>query len=102
MAPKPSDVTRSAFDHLRGRVDVVEREVEGEKMVTRYILEQTRRNGEDLATVLERLGGVEGRLGDVEGRLARVEQRVEDLAAAMPAIVADAVREVLRERGGTI
>lgn len=105
----PSDVTRSEFDHLRGRVDVVEREVEGEKMVTRYILEQTRRNGENLATVLERLGGLEdrlgglaGRLGGVEGRLGRVEQELQSLAKSLPTIVADAVRDVLRERGGRI
>jgi hypothetical protein len=30
---------------------VVEREIEGEKLVTRHILEQTRRNGDDLAAM---------------------------------------------------
>jgi hypothetical protein len=35
------DVTREEFDHLKARVDVVE--VEGEKTVTRHILQQTRR-----------------------------------------------------------
>ncbi len=30
---------------------VLEGEVEGEKLVTRHILEQTRRNGDDLATL---------------------------------------------------
>jgi hypothetical protein len=35
-----ADVTGEEFQHLRTRVDIVEREVEGEKMVTRHILEQ--------------------------------------------------------------
>jgi hypothetical protein len=33
--------TNGEFDQLVTRVDVVEREVEGEKLVTRHILEQT-------------------------------------------------------------
>jgi hypothetical protein len=53
-----TDVTWDEFEHLETRVAVVEREVEGEKMVTRHILEQTRRNGDDLATVKSELAGV--------------------------------------------
>jgi len=41
-----SAVTREEFE---ARVGVIEREVEGEKMVTRHILEQSRRNSDDLA-----------------------------------------------------
>ena len=48
---------------------VLQREVEGEKMVTRHILEQTRRNGDDLATVKSRLDRVENRLDAVEQKL---------------------------------
>ena len=48
------------------RVEVVEREVDGEKLVTRYILEQTRRNGDDLAAIKTRLDRVESRLDAVE------------------------------------
>jgi len=42
----PSDVTREEFE---ARFGVLEREVDGEKMVTRHILEQTRHNSDDLA-----------------------------------------------------
>ena len=52
---KSTTPTKDEFDNLRIRVDVLEREVEGEKTVTRYILEQTRRNGDDLAAVKTRL-----------------------------------------------
>jgi len=104
------DVTREEFE---ARVGVLEREVEGEKVVTRYILEQTR-NGDDLAAVKSRLDRVEARLDRVETRLDRVEQKVDalgselsglrgafvELRRELPKIVAETVREVLRERDG--
>jgi tetrahydromethanopterin S-methyltransferase subunit G len=105
------DVTREEFE---ARVGVLEREVEGEKMVTRYILEQSRRNGDDLAAVKSRLDRVEARLDRVESRLDRVEQKVDalgselsglrgafaELRRELPKIVAETVREVFRERDG--
>ncbi|MEA2880102.1 MAG: hypothetical protein QOF14_5298 [Hyphomicrobiales bacterium] len=108
----PSDVTRDEFQHLATRTDILEREVEGEKMVTRHILEQTRRNGDDLATVKTRLdqvetrlgariGGVEKRLdtriGGVESRLGRVESKLDGLARSLPEVVGEVVREAFRE-----
>ena len=81
----PSDVTREEFKHLATRVDVVEREVEGDKPVSRHILKETRRNTDVLAGVLTRLEGVETRFGGVETRLTRVE--------------GDAVRTAVRGRG---
>jgi archaellum component FlaC len=74
-------------------------------MVTRHILEQTRRNGDDLAAVKARLDrvenqldGVEQRLGGVEQRLGGVERKVDTLTRNLPKIVGDVVREVLDER----
>jgi archaellum component FlaC len=84
---------------------VLEREVEGEKMLTRHLLEQTRRNGDDLAAVKARLDrvenqldGVEQRLGGVEQRLGGVERKVDTLTRNLPKTVGDVVREVLDER----
>jgi hypothetical protein len=48
MNDQPAYVTREEFER---RMRVLEGEVEGEKLVTRHILEQTRRNGDDLATL---------------------------------------------------
>ena len=86
-----ADVNREEFDEIKARVRVLEGEVEGEKMVTRYILEQTRRNGDDLAAV--------------KARLDRVEQKLDALGNAfdgfkrdLPKIVGETMREVLRER----
>jgi tetrahydromethanopterin S-methyltransferase subunit G len=96
-----SDVTRDEFQHLATRTDILEREVEGEKMVTRHILEQTRRNGDDLATVKTRLDQVEARLDTridgVESRLGRVESKLDGLARNLPEIVGEAVREAFRD-----
>lgn len=97
-----TEVTREEFE---ARAGVLEREVEGEKMVTRHILEQTRRNGDDLAAVKTRLDRVETRLDRVETRLGGVENglgglehKMSALTRDLPKIVADAMRDVLRER----
>ena len=100
----PGPVTREEFDELAD-------EVGGEKVVTRHILEQTRRNGDDLAVlktrgsrieekldgVDRRVGGLETRVGGLEAKVDRVEHKVDTLSRDMPRIVADMMREVLSE-----
>jgi hypothetical protein len=92
------DVTREGFDHLKARVDVVEREVEGEKTVTRHILEQTRRNGDDLASVKSRLDRHDQRFDGLERRFDDLERQVGSLRKDIPTIVGEVMRDVLRER----
>jgi chromosome segregation ATPase len=94
----------TTLERLEKRVSALEMEVEGEKVVTRYILEQVRRNGDDLAAlrtrvgrVEERLDVVERRLSDIEMRLGRLETEVRSLRRDLPGIIADTMREVLRE-----
>ncbi len=97
-----SEVTREEFE---SRVGAVEREVQGEKLVTRHILEQTRRNSDDLAAIKTRLDRVEGKVDGldqkvdgVDRKVDRLERKVDDLAKSLPGIVADVMREVQRER----
>jgi hypothetical protein len=92
----PTYVTREEFE---ARVSVVEREVEGEKLVTRHILEQSRRNGDDLAGVKSRLDRVEQRLDRVENKLDSLDVRFSAFMREYPATVADVMRQVQRERG---
>src|SRR5262245_58209274 len=113
-----SAVTREEFE---ARVGVIEREVEGEKMVTRHILEQSRRNSDDLAAIKTRLDRVEGKVdalqmtvdglqatvgglqstvGGLEGTVGGLQATVNSLVRDLPKIVADAVREALPGRGG--
>lgn len=102
------EVTRDEFNRLDTRVDVVEREIEGEKLVTRYILEQTRRNGDDLAAIKARLGRVETDVAGLKTDVAGLKTDVAGLGSDMrrlrqdlPGIVGDSMREVLRERDGS-
>ena len=95
-----NNVTRDEFHHLEARVTVVEQEVEGEKLVTRHILEQTRRNGEDLAAVKaqQKLQGAD--LKGLVNRVDGLDRKVDDLTKNLPRVVGDVMREVLREHDG--
>jgi len=90
-----SDVSRDEFVHLEARVTVVEQEVEGEKMVTRHILEQSRRNGADLADFKKQTGE---RFDRLERRFDNLERQVDTLRKDIPGIVSEVMRDVLRER----
>jgi hypothetical protein len=104
-----SDVSRDEFGHLEARVTVVEQEVEGEKMVTRHILEQSRRNGADLADLKTDLADFKRDMADFKGDMAdfkkqtgerfdRLERKVDTLRRDIPGIVGEVMRDVLRER----
>jgi len=86
------------IEALERRVAALEQEVEGEKVVTRYILDQTRRNGDDLAAIRTRLDRIEARLDRHDARFDRLEAELRSLRADLPKIIADTMREVLRER----
>ena len=81
---------------------IVEREVEGEKMVTRHILEQTRRNGDDLATLKTRIDRVEKKVDEVDRKVDQkfdlLASKLDGLTKSLPTIVAETMREVLAER----
>ncbi len=87
----PGAVTREEFDELAD-------EVAGEKVVTRHILEQTRRNGDDLAAVKTRLGRVEEKVDGLDRRVGGVETKLDALIRELPHTIADTMREVLAER----
>jgi len=93
-----TDVTREEFQHLEARVGGVEQEVEGEKMVTRHILEQSRRNSDDLAAIKTRLDRVEGKVDALQTTVGGLQTTVNGLVRDLPKIVADAVREALPRR----
>jgi hypothetical protein len=97
--------TQDEARQLAARVEILEREVEGEKTVTRYILEQTRRNGDDLVAIKSRLDRVEIKVDGLERRFDGLERKFEGLdrkldgvVKALPGIVGEAVREAFRER----
>lgn len=111
----PSDVTREEFE---ARVGTLEREVEGEKLVTRHIFEQTRANSADLATIKTRLDGVDRKVDALDRKvdlktdglangihavqqdLTGLRGTVTGLVTTLPTMIADVMRQVLSERGG--
>src|SRR6266850_2057761 len=73
-------MTREEFDR---RMRVVEGEVEGEKLVTRFILEQTQRNGDDLGALKARIDHLSSDValvrGAVTGHTALLNVLVQDV-----------------------
>jgi hypothetical protein len=92
----PSELSREEFE---SRMGVLDREVEGEKMVTRHILEQTRRNSDDLAAIKSRLDRHDQRFDVLEQKVDGLERKFDDLTKNLPRIVGDAVREANAGRG---
>ena len=96
----PTYVTREEFE---ARVGVFEREVEGEKLVTRHVLEQTRRNGDDLATIKGQLDGVDlkglvQKVDSLEWKIGSVDAKLTALAHSLPTVIAEAMRKALGKR----
>jgi hypothetical protein len=82
-------VTREEFD---GRMRVLEGEVEGEKLVTRHILEQNQRNGDDL-------GALKVRADHLSIDVALVRGAVTGHTALLNVLVQD-VGQLRQEVGG--
>jgi hypothetical protein len=96
----PTYVTREEFE---ARVGVLEREVEGEKLVTRHILEQTRRNGDDLATIRKQFDGVDLKrlvqnVDSLEWKIGSVDAKLTALAHSLPTMIAETMRKALSKR----
>jgi hypothetical protein len=91
-------VTHGEFKRLEGRVTTAEQEVDGEKLLSRYILNQSRQNGDDLAILRSRVDRLEQKVDRLELKVDRVEIELVSLKKDLPFIVAEAMREVLREQ----
>ena len=76
----------------------LEQEVEGEKLVSRHILEQTRHNGDDIAAMRTQLTRVEQRQDRAELELRALRSEFGASRRDLPTIVAETMRDVLRER----
>ena len=83
---------------LERRVTALEQEVEGEKLVARHILEQTRRNSDDLAAIRARLNTHDQRFDKLQTEVQGLRSDLTSFREALPTIVAETMREVLRER----
>ncbi len=94
----------ATLEELERRVAVLEQEVEGEKVVSRYILDQTRRNGDDLAALRSRVDRLEAKVdalglefASLRRDLDQLRREFTDFQRGLPALIAETMREVLRE-----
>ena len=99
--PEP-EVTREDLKRVETRVEFVAQEVDGERLLSRYILQQARQNGDDLAVVKTRVERIEGKVEKLEGRFEKLEQKFDRLEATLPGLIAEVMREVLRGDSGLI
>lgn len=97
--PEP-EVTREDLKRVETRVEFVAQEVEGEKLLSRYILQQARKNGDDLAIVKSRIERVEEKVDKLEHKVEKLEQKFDRLEVKLPGMIAEVMREVLRENRG--
>ena len=93
----PDTVTREEFKTLENRVQVLEGDSDGEKRVTRYILDQVRHNGDDLGLLKSRMDRVETEMRGLKNEMSQFRSDLTQLRKELPTIVADTMREVLRE-----
>jgi tetrahydromethanopterin S-methyltransferase subunit G len=100
-------VTQDEFKRLEARISAAEHEADGEKMLSRYILTQARQNGDDLAALKTRIDRIEAKVDRIETEVGSLRKefslmRMEFSAMkeTLPSLVADAMREVLRESHG--
>jgi predicted nucleic acid-binding Zn-ribbon protein len=95
-----SEVTREDSKRVEDRVEFVVQEVEGEKLVSRYILKQTRQNGDDLAAIKTRVERIEEKVEKLETELRGLRSDFNSSQTKLPGIIAEVMREVLRENKG--
>ena len=73
------------------------REVEGERLVTRHILEQTRRNGDASrrASIVSRK-----KVDGLDRQVDLLDRTVKDQTKSLPVVLAETLSEMQRERDG--
>ena len=101
--PAP-DATREDLKRVEDRVEFVAQEVDGEKLLSRYILKQARQNGDDLGAVKTRVDRIEEKVDRLEQKVDRLETDLRGLRSdfnssqeKLPGVIAEVMREVLRE-----
>ncbi len=104
--PAP-EVTREDLKRVEDRVQTVAQEVDGEKLLSRYILKQSRQNGDDLAAIKTRVERIEEKVEKLETEMRGLRSDVIGLRGEfhssqhkLPGMIAEVMREVLRENKG--
>ncbi len=97
--PAP-EVTREDLKRVEDRVGAVAQEVDGEKLLSRYILNQARQNGDDLVALKARVERIEDKVDRLESSLSGLRNEFQSSQTNLPGMIADVMRDVLRENRG--
>ncbi|MGO9544085.1 MAG: hypothetical protein ACLPPF_04735 [Rhodomicrobium sp.] len=101
--PAP-EVTREDLKRVEDRVEAIAQDFDGEKLLSRFILKQSRQNGDDLAALKTRVERIEEKVDRLEQKF-EIEMRAmrNDFSSSqsrLPEMIAEVMREVLRENKG--
>jgi tetrahydromethanopterin S-methyltransferase subunit G len=94
--PAP-DATREDLKRVEDRVEFVAQEVDGEKLLSRYILKQARQNGDDLAAIKARVDRIEEKVDRLETEMRGLRSDFNSSQEKLPGIIAEVMRDVLGE-----
>jgi hypothetical protein len=101
--PAP-EVTREDLKRVEDRVEFLAQEVDGEKLLSRYIPRQSRQNGDDLAALKTRMERVEEKVDRLEQKfdteMRGLRNDFNSSQPKLPGIIAEVMCEVLREHKG--
>jgi hypothetical protein len=97
--PAP-EVTREDLKRVEDRVEFLAQEVDGEKLLSRYILRQSRQNGDDLAALKTRMERVEEKVDRLDTEMRGLRNDFNSSQTKLPGIIAEVMRAVLRENKG--
>ena len=86
----------SELKELRRRMDVLESEVDGEKILTRHIFEAFRRNETRLERIEKDMDHVKAALTEVKTDVGQLTSDMRGLRKDLPTIVGDAVRDAIK------
>jgi chromosome segregation ATPase len=95
--PAP-EVTREDLQRVEDRIAFVVQDIDGEKLLSRYILKQARQNGDDLAAVKARVDRIEEKVDRLEAEVRGLRGDFNASQTKLPRLIAEVLREVLREK----
>ncbi len=103
--PAP-EVTREDLKRVEDRVEAIAQDFDGEKLLSRFILKQSRQNGDDLAALKTRVERIEEKVDRLEQKF-EIEMRAmrndfNSSQSRLPGMIAEVMREVLRENKGRV
>jgi hypothetical protein len=92
-----ADITREDLKRVEDRVEFLGQEMDGERLLSRYILKQARQNGDGIAAVKTRVDHIEEKAGRLENEVRGLRSDFNSSQDKLPGMIAEVMREVLHD-----